>query len=340
VPAARPLPAALTGNDLLVVLGTLAAEPADSLMYGYRLAPDTLTAKQANMIAQAHASAPSGDPVYALELLDGDDNLLASQPFTPAVAEEHGVGGLAEPQGSETQILSYLVSIPYNPNAAAARITQDGLEISRLEISLNAPTVNLTSPQGGATITDTLTLSWTANDLDGDDLRFNVLYSPDNGQNWLALTTGYTATTLILTDTAELISGDPAAGLIRVVASDGVHTGDDTLAGLTVVNHPPQVTILSPATGQRFTVGDSVAVSGEVLDADEGPLGPDHMQWTLDGEVVNLAEIGGGLDFVLSDLPRGPHTLKLEAVDNADAHAEVEIVFYIGYEAYLPFVGR
>jgi len=342
VPAARPLPAALQGNDLLVVLGTIAAEPANSLMYGYRLAPEALTPKQSDMVARAYLTAPAGDPVYVLELLDGEDKLLASQPFTPTVAEELGVGlgAWAEPQGSETEILSYLVSIPYDPNAAAARITQDGLEISRLEISANAPTVNITSPANNATITDTLTLGWTAGDADGDDLRFNVLYSPDNGQNWLALATGYTSTTLVLTDTAEMLAGDPAAGLIRVVASDGVHTGDDQISGLTVANHPPQVTILNPAAGQRFSVGDSVVVAGQALDADDGPLGPDYMQWTLDGEVVNLAEIGGGLDFVLGDLPRGPHTLKLEAVDNAGAHAEVEIVFYIGDEVYLPIIGR
>jgi len=339
--ARSPLPAAIQqSQETLVVLGAIASQPTNTFMFGYRLGSDTLTAKQRDLLARAQDAVQDTDS-HVLELLDGDGNVLASQPFTTSVAVDNHTG-LSQSDPEESASHSYLVSIPFHRDTAAVRVTVDGGEVSRLAVSANAPTVEIISPTRGAFVGDSLTLAWTADDPDGDDLRYNILYSPDAGESWLALATGHTATSLTLTDTSELVAGEPAAGRLRVVASDGVHTGDDTVADLTVQNHPPQLTIHSPAAGEAFALGESVVVRAEALDPDDGPLGPERIQWSLDGAMIDVEALGGNaLDIVLADLPPGTHSVQLEAEDADGAKVTGKRTFVVGKpQIHMPFAWR
>ena len=55
-------------------------------------------------------------------------------------------------------------------------------------VSANAPTINLTAPNGGTFNAGTpINVTWTANDLDSDPLQFALDYSADNGATWLKI---------------------------------------------------------------------------------------------------------------------------------------------------------
>lgn len=93
------------------------------------------------------------------------------------------------------------------------------------------PAVSVTFPNGGERIDRPINITWTANDRNQDeDLHYQVFFSPNNGISWTLLQDkqGY----LIVTEThleqdlSQWIGTDQ--GLIKVEASDGVFTVEDT----------------------------------------------------------------------------------------------------------------
>ncbi|MFX0207090.1 MAG: hypothetical protein ACFFDT_13965 [Candidatus Hodarchaeota archaeon] len=88
----------------------------------------------------------------------------------------------------------------------------------------DAPTVTVASPNGGESLSETETLSWTASDADGDSLTYSVYYSADNGGTWALLASGLTNTSIDW-DTTTVPDGEEY--LIKVVVSDGTLTAED-----------------------------------------------------------------------------------------------------------------
>ena len=76
-------------------------------------------------------------------------------------------------------------------------------------------------------------------------LTYSVLYSNDGGTSWQALATNLSATNLTL-NTDQLPGG---SGLIRVLASDGLLSGQATSGAFSVPKHAPSVQILMPSDG-------------------------------------------------------------------------------------------
>ncbi len=111
-----------------------------------------------------------------------------------------------------------------------------------------APTVTVTSPNGGETLAaDTIHVTWTASDPDGDRLVFNVQYSTDGGQSWEMLAHFLTGKEVDI-DAANIAGSDQA--LFRVEVSDGIHTAhDESDNAFTVPNRIPVVAIVEPVNG-------------------------------------------------------------------------------------------
>ncbi|MCW7753816.1 hypothetical protein OOT00_07455 [Desulfobotulus sp. H1] len=80
-------------------------------------------------------------------------------------------------------------------------------------------------------------------------------------------------------------------------------------------NTPPVAEIQSPADGSTFSVQHSILFRGRALDAEEGYLQSDQLQWysTIDGN------LGTGQTFHKNNLSPGIHTISLVATDKDGA---------------------
>ena len=81
-------------------------------------------------------------------------------------------------------------------------------------------------------------ISWAGSDKDGDPLRYDLRYSPDGGLTWETVAINLAGTSYALD--AGYLAGSQQA-LLRVLATDGVNTGQDTSdAAFEVEAKPPR----------------------------------------------------------------------------------------------------
>jgi len=159
-----------------------------------------------------------GEPgPYRLRLLDGSGGVLATRSFDVMEVTDHG-----------THFHLFRQAVPFVDGVARVVVERDGDPLLDEVASENAPTVEITAPGGGEIFPDgVLEVAWQASDADGDALRHLVQFSPDGGSSWQGLQLVTPGQPLQATvDVSELITG--RHGLIRVVASDGINTGEDT----------------------------------------------------------------------------------------------------------------
>jgi hypothetical protein len=191
----------------------------------------------------------------------GDDYCLEVQASSQATAARHcfDVGFVDIETGLPTTEPSpFFIALPDVGPLEATKITisKNEAPVISLTPSNHAPTIILDFPNGGETLAGPQTITWQADDADGDSLIYDLLYSPDNGQSWLPLAvrlnqTHYTFYTDQLPASYE--------GLIRVIASDGFHTSFDQSQAPFAITLPTEnsLSLRGPATvkpGQTFEV--------------------------------------------------------------------------------------
>ena len=190
-----------------------------------------------------------------------------------------------------------------------------GTVLASLQPGSSAPTVNMLSPAGGETIDNAMTISFRASDPDlNDKLLFTVQYSPDNGQHWHTLLSGFpnrsgTDTTTINLNQLSGISASTTGGLIRVAASDGYNTTLAVSQPFTVVNRAPEPHIDAPTNAQQ-PAGQTLVLHGGATDVEDGGLSGAALRWSLDG-----VDIGTGQAQTIEGLAPGRYTLTLTARD-------------------------
>ena len=113
---------------------------------------------------------------YSIVLRDSQDKLLARYNFTPS--DSHVMDGLTT--------LYFTELVPFEAGMDRVEIEGPGGVLKSIHPGSSTPTVELLSPNGGETVVgDSVTVSWKANDQDGDTMFNNLQYSPDNGTSWL-----------------------------------------------------------------------------------------------------------------------------------------------------------
>ncbi|MCB0213319.1 MAG: hypothetical protein KDJ52_28510, partial [Anaerolineae bacterium] len=152
---------------------------------------------------------------YCLDVWGQNNQRLAQRCFDAGFADlEHG-----EPADSS----AFLFLLPDIDPAAVSKVTvsHDDKPLVEVAPSQHAPTVQLLYPTDGTILNGRQTLTWQANDADGDRLSYDILYSADDGQSWLPL-----AIQLSSTEYTFYTSQIPADGPVRlrVTATDGFHT--------------------------------------------------------------------------------------------------------------------
>ena len=105
------------------------------------------------------------------------------------------------------------------------------------------PTVTVTYPNGGETLSGTVMITWSASDIDGDPLTFNLSYW--DGANWILIEASLTATSY---DWDTTTVPDGSTYQIQVIASDGTLTGEDTSNNSFTIDNPEPTTTTTATT--------------------------------------------------------------------------------------------
>jgi len=169
------------------------------------------------------------------------------------------------------------------------------------------PVLTITSPVDGATITETLPVSFTAtaNDTEDGDLTPSISWSSDLDG---ALGTGGSLSLTTL-----------QAGLhtISVSVTDSLGASDTRTLTLTIApNTEPTLTVTAPADGYNSTEGASVSFAATASDAEDGDLTP-SITWSSDLD----GPLGAGGSLALTTLQAGAHTITVSVTDSLGASA-------------------
>jgi hypothetical protein len=245
---------------------------------------------------------------YALRLEDPSGNALATYPFEPELT--------CDPPydcSEDEQVGAFVIVIPDNTLKARILLLHNGQVLASRAASAHTPTVTVTSPNGGEVLGGaSATVSWVADDSDGDPLDYVVQYSADAGTKWQTLATRWPSMTYKLN--LDLLAGTDQ-GLLRILATDGFHTSQDQSdATFTVVKHAPQANIQSPENNSLYVGDQAIILEGSAYDSEDGLLSDATLSWSsnLDGTLG----IGHSLAVIASTLTEGTHTITLVAEDS------------------------
>jgi hypothetical protein len=266
---------------------------------------------------------PSGTE-YCLEALNASDSRLASSCFDLSFRNHEN--------GQASDVDGFGVFLPYSSDVARILLRKGEQEIVHREVTSHYPDVSIISPNGGENWTgiDYYTVTWVADDEDGDPLTYSVLYSSDSN-NWV--TVGYNITsTQIIVNSAEIAGGEKA--LIRVLATDGINTSfDESDNPFTVWEKAPEVTILRTQVGKTIPLGSLHILEGFAYDLEDGMLDETNLTWSSDKD----GDLGTG-SLVFVNLSSGQHTITLTATDCDGNVATDSIKLFVGYENYIPLI--
>jgi len=197
--------------------------------------------------------------------------------------------------------------------------------VASITASANPPSVSITAPGAGTVLpAGPFDVTWVGSDPDGDELSYSVLYSTD-GSDWQTLATGLTEPKLTL-DTDNLPGG---SAMVRVIASDGLLTGEDTSGTFTVPLHAPVIQIIKPDENQIFYPTQQVVLSGTAYDLEDGSLGDAAFHWSssIDGD------LGSGATLNTSELRTGVHTITLTVSDSDGMESQAQRTITISEES-------
>jgi hypothetical protein len=182
-----------------------------------------------------------------------------------------------------------------------------------VQAPLVPPTVAITSPTHGATITETsVALAATADDSDGTVTR--VVYYANGtaiatvtsapwSATWSNVAPGAYSLTAVATDSSNLSTTSEPVGI--------------TVQAPTVAsNQPPTVAITSPANGATFTQNSNITLSASASDPDGRVV---RVTYFANGSQVGSSTSNGSWTVTWSKVKQGSYTLTAVATDDAGA---------------------
>ncbi len=158
-----------------------------------------------------------GSGAYAIQVQNSSGTALFTQRFDlPIVIPEAG-------DVDEQPDTQFVQTVPVT--AGAARIVlldPNSAILTYVNLGGVAPTVAITNPT--ATFDGSTPIAWTISDPDSTAFASRVSYSPDNGATWSEIGQVSNSGTSLNFD-FSLLPGTNGKGLIKVLVSDGVNTG-------------------------------------------------------------------------------------------------------------------
>jgi hypothetical protein len=153
---------------------------------------------------------------YRLRLVDGLGQVLQETGFDLTFDQP-------DPYGGPLDRIKFAFTIPWLRGTKKIVLLKGAETLATRLVTDNPPSVEVTGPKSGEaySIGQSVPVSWTAHDNDGDVLTYSVMYSPDDGITWLPAATALSATNYEL-PTDLLPAG--ASYRVKVTATDGVNT--------------------------------------------------------------------------------------------------------------------
>lgn len=252
----------------------------------------------ANITLTASASDSDGT-VSKVEFYNGT-TLIATDTASPYTATFAGA-----PVGSYT-----LTAVAYDNSGAST--TSAPVTVSVAAAVNKAPTVSLTSPANGASLTApaSIVLSASASDSDGSVSKVEFY----NGTTKLA-----TSTTSPYTYTWTGVAAGSYS--VKAVAYDNLGASTTstpalvTVAAATATNKAPTVSLTSPANGSRFKTYSRITVSAAASDSD-GTISKVEF---YNGSTLVATDTTSPYSVTFTGVPVGIYTIKARAYDNKGA---------------------
>jgi hypothetical protein len=235
-----------------------------------------------------------------LDILDVKGELIRRVPFFVSFVDV---------EGQKREVVPFTLWLP-SPRipVGLVQLKLGEKTLDEISVSDNVPSVAVLSPNGGEKWTGVQEIRWSSRDEDGDLLTFNILYTPDNGQSWIPVTSGVAGSSY-QADFSLLPGGNQAR--IRVIASDGFNTAeDDSDEWFAVLPGPPHVFIDTPQDGITVAEGESIQFSGKASDAEDEQIPETGFIWSYG----NTTFASGSS--VQAVLPVGEHLVLLSVVDS------------------------
>ena len=167
---------------------------------------------------------------------EGSDNTFTNNYWDDLTSPDNDGDGIMDSPyliaGSAINTDAYPLALPASPH-----------QLSKLVVIF---------PNGGETLTGTVTIQWTAvTDSWGDQIIYSVFYSADRGITWIQIR-GDLTTTSTNWDTTSYADG--SAYLIKVIATcSGGYTTEDVSDRFTVRHTLPGLNLLFPNGGENLT---------------------------------------------------------------------------------------
>ena len=205
----------------IMVTGTLGNDgtiTSDNNWYRIQATPDVPNQKN------------SGNDNYRIVLLNNYHQAIAVYPFSASVHYMQHIDETGYPEITQANSMPILLNVPEIDGTRYIQIqTINGQTFVEREISINDPIVTITHPNGGEQFKagDTITIEWNGVDQDQNTLGYTIGYSNDNGNNWVPLAFDIKET-IFEWNTQDIETGEY---LVKVIASDGVNTGEDISDG-------------------------------------------------------------------------------------------------------------
>ena len=274
----------------------------------------------------------AGSGSYVLELRDASGVVIKSISFEAheGIPTTSAGGTNVEPRDRRANF-AFVVSDP--PEYESFAVMKEGVELASVSLSQSAPTITLSGPSAGEPFNsgETIDVSWSGSDEDGDELTYRVFYSTDGGSTYRILSPNTDATSKSYP--ANLLEGSSQVR-IGVSVSDGSRSAFAETPIFSVAGHAPEIWIDSPLSNSVFAEEQGFVLEAAGYDIEDGILTSPAFRWSssIDGD------LGAGEFVVLSaaDLTPGSHTITATATDSDQMANSVSVNITISRHNTLP----
>lgn len=254
-----------------------------------------------------------------LRLLDAGGGTIQSVFVAPRPYED----------AADRSIAHFFVAVPEDAALHSIEALWLGASQAIIAASPGIPEVTIVEPAVGAVLgEDSIVLTWTGTDADGDTLSYLVQYSPDGGATWRSLVADYSGNSVELAHDQFVASDN---GQIRVTVSDGFNTASTVRSGFSVSNNAPATYINNPEQGRLYVGTDIIMFQAVALDTEEGNLTGDALVWSsdLDGPLGT----GALLELAGSTLSEGVHLITATGTDADGLLGSAQVEIQIAHES-------